>query len=254
MKVQYCSDLHLEFAENKLFLKQHPLQSVGEILLLAGDIVPFALMDKHKDFFNFISDNFSCTYWVPGNHEYYYSDASKRSGILNEKIRSNVFLVNNTVIEHETLNLIFSTLWSKIHPENEWQIERRMSDFYAIKYHSFRFSAKPFNELNTNCLNFIKTELEKERKKKTIVVTHHVPTFLHYPEKYKGDILNEAFAIELFDLIESSNADYWIYGHHHHNAVDFKIGKTTLSTNQLGYVQAGEHRYFKKDKLIEWAS
>lgn len=105
--VQYTSDLHLEFPANKAFLKQNPLQPVGEVLVLAGDIVPFAVMDKHKDFFSYVSDHFETTYWLPGNHEYYHFDIAEKSGVLHEKIRSNVFLVNNTSVLHENTRLIF---------------------------------------------------------------------------------------------------------------------------------------------------
>ena len=60
--------------------------------------------------------------------------------------------------------------------------------------------------------------------------------------------MNEAFATELFDLIEDSGPDYWIYGHTHHNSVDFGIGNTRLLTNQLGYVKHNEHQSFIAEK------
>ena len=84
-----------------------------------------------------------------------------------------------------------------------------------------------------------------------MVETHHVLTLLNYPEKYKGNALNEAFAVELFDLIESKGPDYWIYGHSHCNTPDFKIGDTHIRTNQLGYVKYNEQIGYKNEKIIK---
>ena len=148
MKIQYASDLHLEFPENKNFLKTNPIQPIGDVLLLCGDIVPFAVLDKHLDFFDFLSDNFNQTYWIPGNHEYYYYDLSKKCGVLNESIKSNVHLVNNISVIHDDIRFIFSTLWSKINPSNRWQIERSMSDFHVIINHGKQFSIEDFNQLH----------------------------------------------------------------------------------------------------------
>lgn len=251
MKIQYCSDLHLEFRENKDFIREHPVEPIGEILLLAGDIVPFALMDKHNDFFSYVADHFQTTYWLPGNHEYYHSDVSKRSGTLSENIRSNIHLVNNVTIEKDNTRFIFSTLWSKINPDKQWYIEKNVSDFQLIRYKSYRFSIDRFNELHEDCLRFITSELHRNHTDKTIVITHHVPTFLNYPEQYKGSDLNEAFAVELFDLIEETKPDCWVYGHHHVNTPDFLIGETQMRTNQLGYVKYDEHELFDIGKTIE---
>lgn len=249
-KIQYASDLHLEFPKNKEFFNANPLVPNGDILILAGDIVPFAVMDKHQDFFSFLSDNFQMTYWIPGNHEYYYFDAATKSGTIYEEIRSNVILLNNSVVQHQNTKLIFSTLWSKISPANQWSIERGLSDFHVINYNGHRFTTDDYNNLHTNCINFINQELKVNDADKTIVVTHHVPTFKKYPKIYKNSTLNEAFAVELFDTIEASKVDYWIYGHSHYNTKDFKIGTTQMLTNQLGYVQRNENERFNSLKYF----
>lgn len=250
MKLQYASDLHLEFPENKGFLKRNPLLPGGDILLLAGDIVPFTEMDKHADFLSYISDNFDTTYWIPGNHEYYYSDISERTGSFNEKIKDNLFLVNNVSLVQENLKLIFSTLWTSISPVNQFEIRQRLSDFHVIKYNQKGLTLDHYNFLHEQCRSFLSEELFKGEPVKRIIVTHHVPTFMNYPEKYKGDSLNEAFAVELYPEIEFSGADYWIFGHHHSNTPYFQIGSTTLITNQLGYVKYDDCYGFDPKKII----
>lgn len=250
MIIQYASDLHLEFSQNKKFLLENPLQPVGDILILAGDIVPFGSVEEHADFFNYIADHFQTTFWIPGNHEYYYYDLATKSGILHEAIRSNVFLVNNISVISRNVRFIFSTMWSKITIAHQYAIERGMNDFRLISYKGRRFSTQDFNRLHEESMLFIRESLETKVSEQTIVVTHHVPTFMNYPPMFKGDALNDAFAVELFGLIEAIGPAYWIYGHHHYNQPDFEIGSTILSSNQLGYVQNQEHRLFDTRKCL----
>lgn len=99
MTIQYCSDLHLDFSLNKKFIAKCPITLKGEVLLVAGDIVPFAVMDDHNDFFDYLDDNFEQTYWVPGNREYYHTDISNKSFTIKEAKRTNVFLVNNIEVQ-----------------------------------------------------------------------------------------------------------------------------------------------------------
>lgn len=250
MKIQYASDLHLEFPENRKYILANPLKPTGEILILAGDILLFRSIDDHKEFFDYCADHFAFTYWIPGNHEYYHSDINHRNGELNETIRKNVFLVNNTWAIHGSAKLIFSTLWTKIYPDKAWFIQNGLNDFHLIRSGESRFSIMEYNRLFDDNLNFIKTEIESNTTENCIVVTHHVPTFLQYPIEYISSSLNQAFAVDLDEFISSSLIDYWIYGHHHRNVQDFKIGKTELLTNQLGYVRANEHKDFICNKII----
>lgn len=250
MIIQYASDLHLEFRENRKFILDNPLEPIGQVLVLAGDIVPFAVMDQRDDFFNYVSDHFEQAWWIPGNHEYYHSDVTAKSGFLNEPIRSNVHLVNNITITHGGVRFVFSTLWTHISPAKAFRIQQGMSDFHVIHHQGKAFAAEHYNALHAECLNFVTGELKETRPEPTMVVTHHVPTFQHYPAKYKGSPLDEGFAVELFDLIESSGPQYWLYGHHHCNTPDFVIGQTKMITNQLGYVKYAENQGYSGNKHI----
>lgn len=249
MKIQYASDLHLEFKDNGTYLKDNPIQPIGDILVLSGDIVPFHLIDQHDWFFDYVSANFKFTYLVPGNHEYYYSDISNINFPI--IIRDNVRYVNNESIIHDNVRLIFSTLWSNISIQNGLYIQNHMSDFHVIKNNNITLTYDMYNELHKDCLYFISNELRnKFGGIRDIVISHHVPTFMNYPEEYRGSRLNEGFAVELYDLICDIGPMIWIYGHTHGNVDDFVIGeRTNLLCNQLGYVKYDEHLGFR-NKVI----
>ena len=166
------------------------------------------------------------------------------------KIRENIFLVNNCVKEISGVNLIFSTLWSNISEEKRWVIQQSLSDFKVIKYKDHLFNVDDYNTLHKESLEFIQNALAIKSNNKTIVVTHHAPTFVKYPEKYDNSKINEAFATNLTDLIQDSAIDYWIYGHHHSNIGEFQIGNTKLVTNQLGYVKYNENGGYSNKAII----
>ena len=69
IRLQYASDLHLEFAENGSYIKHHPLQVTGDILVLAGDI-GYLGDDNYSlhPFWDWASDNYEQVVVVPGNH------------------------------------------------------------------------------------------------------------------------------------------------------------------------------------------
>ena len=251
MKIQYCSDLHLEFPHNREFIKNNPIVPVGEILILAGDILPFQLIEQSSYFLDYIVDNFEKTYWIPGNHEYYGSDINDRSGSFCELIRSNIYLINNQEVKIKDSNFIFSTLWSKIGELNRLIIENTLSDFSYIQDKNYKLGIEKFNELHQKSIDFIQTTLLKNKLEKNIIISHHIPTFLNYPEEHRQSKVNQGFATELFDIIHDSSIDYWIYGHHHTNIPEFEINGTKLITNQLGYVKYKKNKTYKNDVCFE---
>ena len=245
---QYCSDLHLEFDLNRKRVHKYPLKIAGDILLLAGDIGLFRHPELHHDFLDFVSRNYTAVYWIPGNHEYYSGDISFRSGVLHEAVKENVFLVNNTTVKIGDTDLFCTTLWSKIDVINAVTISKVLSDFQVIANGGKRLDVEVYNGLHDSARNYLTQALFASNAANKVVMTHHAPTFMNYPGKYLGDPLNTAFVTEFFNLIEVCNAAYWVYGHTHYNTPDFKIGNTTLCTNQLGYVRHGEHKDFSNSK------
>jgi predicted phosphohydrolase len=250
MKIQYYSDLHLEFLDNRKWVLENPIIPKGDILILAGDIVLFKEIHQHQKFFDYVSNHFEHTYWIPGNHEYYNSDISKRSGAFEEKIRDNVTLLNNTVKTINGIRLVFSTLWSHISVAKQFIIEQSLSDFRVIRKNEKRLTVEDYNQLHLESRLFLEETFQTKTNNPTIVVTHHPPTFINYPVKYAHSDINEAFGTEMSSVIENNEIDYWIYGHHHCNVEDFSIGKTKLITNQLGYVKYNENENFNNSCVI----
>lgn len=249
--VQYASDLHLEFVQNRAYLRKYPLIPAAEVLILAGDVVPLQDFPKYREFFDVWAGQFQQIFWVPGNHEYYHGDLAEHEGSFLKTLLPNLTLLNNQVVETAGLRLIFSTLWSKTNPAHGYVLQKNLNDFQLIQYQKKRYTPDLYNRQHAKALLFLKTAFQTAFTGPTVVVTHHVPTFSHYPEQYRGDILNEAFASDLDDLVMDSGAAYWIYGHHHRNIQPFSLGPTQLVTNQLGYVQYGEHQTFGHRKVLE---
>jgi Icc-related predicted phosphoesterase len=246
MKIQYCSDLHLEFSLNDKYITENPLKVKGDVLILAGDIVPLHDEFLTHSFFSFISDHYKQVFWIPGNHEYYYKNLTEFPNPLNLKLRSNIRIVNNTELEFEGIRFVFSTLWSEISAHNQKRIEQSISDFECIQNRKRKFNTQDFNTLHAGSLDFIKQSLQNFHSG-TVVVSHHVPSPLCNSSFHNNSPINEAFCSNLTDFIENCDANFWIYGHSHFNQKPIYIGKTILLTNQLGYVHLNEQRGYKQN-------
>lgn len=148
MKIQYASDLHLEFHENSRWIRDNPLVPIGDILVLAGDIGYLGDdMYSNHPFWNWCADNYEQTFIVPGNHELYkYFDINNLTEGWTEEIRANVSAVYNKVISLNDIDIILSTLWAKIRPIEAYYVEHGVTDFRRIRNGEMLLSWNRFND------------------------------------------------------------------------------------------------------------
>lgn len=284
IKFQYISDLHLEFPENREFLRRNPIKPVGEVLLIAGDFAYSIRNNKSEwsydmsadEFLDYCSKNWAYTIIVPGNHEYYGASESiylNESQYIKAQIRSNVFVLNNLTIdlikennkiriatwkdclnssiEDNIVRILGTTLWSFIPYESHIKIKNGMNDYnYCFYKENETLSIGRTIELHYNALNFLKSNLCSPLtgeliKRKNIVVTHHLPSFKCISKGYQNNQLNNAYASDLNKFIKDTKPTAWVFGHSH-NIGKWKIGDTQLYEASLGYAFDNNEQKLKK--------
>lgn len=253
MKIQYASDLHLEFTDNWRILKQEePMNVRGDILVLAGDI-GYLGDDNYQThpFWDWASKNYQQVIVALGNHEFYkfYDLSSMHNGLIGE-IRPNIHYYYNAVVHIQDIDIIVSTLWANITLEDAYITEHSVTDFRRILYGEDILTFADFNREHKQCFKFIKQSVADSTAKHKIVITHHVPSYQLMSPEFQGSRINGAFTVELADYIATSGIDYWIYGHSHRN-IDKIIGTTRCVCNQFGYAFHNEHLTFDRNKVIE---
>lgn len=254
MKIQYASDLHLEFAENKSFIEHGGMEPVGDVLVLAGDVSYLGDRKMWKrPFWDWCAEHFRETIVVPGNHEFYGGfDIGCTMADFELAVRPNVRYLNNRSVVLQDAELFFTTLWTKIDPTRLWTVQQGMNDYRYGKLNGRRFCANDVDDLHQQCMGWLSGALAASTAKHKVVVSHHCPTMRKEFNSYPGGALNSAFQVDLDAFIESSGVEYWIYGHTHFaGGSGMKMSNTALLCNQLGYVFQNEHYEFDKAACIE---
>jgi predicted MPP superfamily phosphohydrolase len=216
VKINYLSDLHLEFFKKTFdFSKIFNFNNSGEILCLCGDI-GYPEEEIYEKFLTFCSNKFKHIFLISGNHEYYSKENNKTIQSTNKIIEevcnkfSNIYFMNNKMkyLSEYNLNIIGSTLWTEL-PEDilDHGSKKFYNDFNMIyyKYENgiYRLNEDYINLLNAESLEFIEESLKSiNNESKTIILTHHLPTYKIISDKYKDYKFNYFFANNLDELIK----------------------------------------------------
>lgn len=229
-RMQYLSDLHLEY--KSIVPKIKP---VGTYLALLGDIGnPYHC--NYRDFLTQVSYKFEKVFVIPGNHEYWNHD--NMDATINQivKITSrfpNLYLLNNDSYQLDDITILGTTLWSEIGLSNQSQYNKR-GDHANILYRDQKITVKDINKIHNKAVAWLEQEIPKS--KKTIVLTHHLPSYQLIIPKYRGvryEMIHDRFASHLDYLIQPSIVA-WLSGHSHCR-VDMKINGVFCSINAIGH-------------------
>ncbi len=247
LRIQYISDIHLEFYKN---IPDIPVY--GEIIVLAGDI-GYPTMNIFWDFLEKISKKFKHIILVAGNHEYYHTKTSIKKGriltmeLIDELIRSEIerrklfnihFLQCNSIVIDD-IEFIGATLWTDIPPDKKSDILESMNDYSCIfiedeitnEYN--RASIEMLNEIHNKHWKFLFNASNETVDRKKIFITHHLPSYEMINEKYKGNSINCAFASDILHKVPIK-PDIWICGHSH-TVYDGVIEGVRCLLNPIGY-------------------
>lgn len=235
MKIQYISDLHLEFQPE--IMEQFEISKEADILVFAGDIVT---MPKDLELFFAIIRNkneYIPILYIPGNHEYYghiISFADTEYEDICDKYGVDYF--NNTYDVYKDTLFIGSTLYSDLSgPLDALNVSLGLNDFRIVyKYGRTQITAEDWQQIFNNSVSLIELGLRVANVKKKVVITHFSPS-INAAEKFsQRTAISAGFRSDLSYLFHDYEIDCWIYGHTH-NPVDLNLNGCQLVSNQLGY-------------------
>lgn len=256
MRIDYCSDLHLEFGYVTL--------PGGDVLVLAGDICEerslrkqfhdTRLLDhddgmyRYVDFFERECTKYKRVFMVMGNHEHYHGKFHKTYEVLKELLGDRVTLLEKEAVEYEGVVFIGATLWTNCNNGDSltfWTLKSGMNDYRVIQnYYKdldqyFKLQPEYTFGVHTKTVTYLREELPRYADRPVVVITHHAPTFNSISEQYRnpGDYhMNGGYASDLSELIlDHPQIKAWVHGHVH-SQHDYMVGDTRVVCNPRGYL------------------
>lgn len=259
MRLNLMSDLHLEFADLVL--------PGGDILILAGDVCeaknlkiseydpnyvrlphenPERRTDRYARFFIEECKKYNKVLYVMGNHEHYHFCFDDTYQHLKDQLPDNIVLLENESIDIDGVHFIGASLWTDCNSKNPitmMTLRQSMNDYVVVKKkpgpeHNFYGKLTPESTAYTHQISrhYIEQELDANKDRRCVVITHHAPSENSISAEYKYDQhMNGGYFSRLDQLIlDRPNCVLWCHGHTH-NPFNYKIGDTTVMCNPRGY-------------------
>ena len=241
MRINYFSDVHLEFGEQSL------PDTDADIVVAAGDIGVF---NQGLTWLKAINKP---VVYVAGNHEFYNSEYHQVLAMLRQECAgSNIQFLDKDEFVFQGVRFLGCTLWSDLFIQGEAKsvaIGKTLNDFRRIRFKDEVFNQTHFSFLHQEAKFWLEEQLAQPFKGKTVVVTHHAPTewsWIDTPNALK----KMAYCNDLKSLFHEYEIAAWFHGHVH-NLGDYRIADARILSNTRGYVGRRMVTGFDINKVVD---
>lgn len=254
MRCYYLSDLHLEARQFGMALPK------GDVLIIAGDLCHARCLDpartdrysieqrgRAKRVIDEALRKFAHVLLIAGNHEHYDGVFEDTAELLRRHLPG-VTVLDNEAVEIDGLRFFGSTLWSDLSHHNEAEvtaIRKGMGEYFFVKTRGdpdqplAKLRPADTHRAHEIAWARLREAVTAEPHRQTVVVTHHAPSRLGLNPRFAGNGLDPAYASNLDDEITAfDNVPVWVHGHTH-IAKTYRIGRTTVRSNALGFAAKG---------------
>lgn len=244
MRIHIISDLHLEVSDFNL-----PLTD-ADLTIFAGDIATgtkgVCYAGQH------VKQSGKPAIYVCGNHEFYRHDMHEVRATMAELATlpkdyfgPKVHYLENTEVVIDHVRFLGCTLWTDFllfGLVNQVECIRLgkqcLNDFRLIHHGDSIFNVADSIKYHQASLAWLTQKLDTPFEGKTVVVTHHLPSFHSVVPRYANDYLSACFASRLDHLF--GKAVLWVHGHTH-DSLDYFINGTRVICNPRGYCRYEGH-------------
>ncbi len=246
MRLLVLSDLHVEFAPMAALVGAQRIDEGVDVVVLAGDIhVGVQGLVWARETFPH-----KTIVYVAGNHELYDGDWDLGLQLMCENAHDlGIHFLENNCVDINGLRFLGCTLWTDFELFGADQRDaamavarRTMVDYRAItkgpspndQSTGLMQALQPWDtwERHQQSRAWLDRALAQAEPRRTVVVTHHYPSYQSTAVIYQNDLGTAAFGSNLEHWM--GRAALWIHGHTH-TSFDYRIKSTRVVCNPRGY-------------------
>lgn len=222
MKIQYFSDLHLEFG-NLPFP-----HTDADVIVAAGDI------GLGLQGLQWLKQARTPVVYVAGNHEFYQNELHETLlGLRRYSAGSQVHFLERDCFIYKGVRFLGCTLWSELDDRHVEALRGRVSDFKCIRYGNNPLLLTDYVRMHRQSMAWLEEELAKPYHGATVVVTHHAPL----QRSWRGlptSVKRSAYCNTLDSLMNRYAITAWFHGHTHF-VNDYTAHGARVLCNPRGY-------------------